>query len=143
MLFAKTDRRIPKPRSFQLFGEPNQLVDDARYLGVTLDKRLTWSKHIDQVRKKAVQRLGALGPILNRRSGLSIRKCVLLHKQLIRPVTDYACPVCLSAARSHIKKLKVLLSSVFALLPMHPGTLVTGKFTMICKSPISPPISDF
>ena len=30
-------------------------VDDARYLGVTLDKGLTWSKHIDRVRKKAAQ----------------------------------------------------------------------------------------
>jgi len=52
MLFAKTGRRIPKPRAVQLFGEPNEWVDDTRYLGVTLDKRFTWSKHIDQVRKK-------------------------------------------------------------------------------------------
>jgi hypothetical protein len=122
MLFAKTDRRIPKPRSVQLFGKPIQWVDDASYLGMTLDKRLTWSKHIDQARKKAARRLGALGTLLKRRSGLSIRNCVLMHKQLIRPMTDYARPVCGSAARSHIKKLQVLQSSVFALLPMHQQT---------------------
>jgi hypothetical protein len=52
MLFAKTGRRIPKPRTVQLFGEPIEWVDDIRCLGVTFDKRLTWSKHIDQVRKK-------------------------------------------------------------------------------------------
>jgi hypothetical protein len=52
----------------------------ALYLGVILDKRLTWSKHIDQVRKKAVQRLGILGPLLNRRSSFSIRNGVLLYK---------------------------------------------------------------
>ena len=80
MLFAKIGRRIPKPRSVQLFGEPIQWVDDARYLGLTLDKRLTWSKHNDQARKKAAQRLGALGPLLNRRSGLSIMHGVLLYK---------------------------------------------------------------
>ena len=45
MLFAKTDRRIPKLRSVELFGEPIQWVDDARDLGVTFDKRLAWSKH--------------------------------------------------------------------------------------------------
>jgi hypothetical protein len=45
MLFAQTGRRIPKPRSVQLFGEPNQWVDDTRYLGVNLDKQFTWSKH--------------------------------------------------------------------------------------------------
>ena len=52
MLFAKTGRRIPKPRAVQFFGEPIQWVDDARYLGATLDKGLNWSKYIDQVRKR-------------------------------------------------------------------------------------------
>ena len=33
-------------------------------------------------------------------------------------------------------------SSVFALLPMHPGILVTDKFTMIWESPTSPTVSD-
>ena len=53
MLFAKTGRRISKSRAVELFGEPIQWVDDTRYLGVTLDKQLTWSKYIDQARKKA------------------------------------------------------------------------------------------
>jgi hypothetical protein len=110
MLFAKSGWRFSQPRTVQLFGEPIKWVDETRYLGVTLDKRLTWSKHIDQVRKKAAQRLGILGPLLNRRSGLSIRNGVLLYKQLIRPMVDYACPVWRSAAHSHIKKLQVLQS---------------------------------
>jgi hypothetical protein len=80
MLFAKADRRIPKPRSAQLFGESIHWVDDARYLGVTFGKRLTLSKHIIQARKEAAQRLGTLGPLLKRRSGLSIRNGVLLYK---------------------------------------------------------------
>jgi hypothetical protein len=79
MLFPKTGRRIRKPRAVQLFGEPIQWVDDATYLGVILDKELTWSKRIDQVRKKVTQRLGTLGPLLNKRSGLSIRNGVLLY----------------------------------------------------------------
>ena len=45
MLFAKTGRPFRKPRAVELFGEPIQLVEDARYLGVTHDKKLTWSKH--------------------------------------------------------------------------------------------------
>ena len=62
-----TRRHIQNPRPVALCGEPIVWVDAARYLGVTLDKRLTWSTHIDQVRKKV------LGPLLDRRSGLSIR----------------------------------------------------------------------
>jgi len=80
MFFAKAGRRNPNPRAVQLFGEPIQWVDDARYLEVTLDKRLNWSMHIDQVRKKAAQRLSTLVSLLNRRSDLSIRNGVLLYK---------------------------------------------------------------
>jgi hypothetical protein len=107
MLFTR--RRIQIPRPVALFGEPIVWVDTARYLGVTLDKRLTWWTQIDQVRKKASQRLGVLDPLLNR-SGLSIRNGVLLFRQLIRSVMDYACPVWRSAARCHIRKLQVLQS---------------------------------
>jgi hypothetical protein len=56
-------------------------------------------------KEKAAQRLGVLGTLLNRRSGLSIRIGVMLHKQLICPIMDYAHPVCRFAARSHIRKL--------------------------------------
>jgi hypothetical protein len=77
---------------------------------VILDTRLTWSSHINQVRKKAAERLEVLGPLLHRRSGLSIRNGVLLYKQLICPVMDYGCPVWRSAARSHVRKLQVIQS---------------------------------
>jgi hypothetical protein len=57
MLFAKTSRCIPKPRPVHLFRQPIQWVDCVCYLGVA------WSKHIDQVKKKAMQRLGeAISP---------------------------------------------------------------------------------
>jgi hypothetical protein len=87
-----------------------QWVDTARYLGVTLDMRLIWSAHVNQVGRKADQRLGVLGPLLNRRSGLSIKNGVLLYKQLIRPMLDYACPIWRSAAHTHVRKLQVLQS---------------------------------
>jgi hypothetical protein len=51
-----------------------------------------------------------LGPLLHRRSGLSLRNGVLLYKQLICPMMDYGCPVWRFAARSHVRKLQVIQS---------------------------------
>ena len=48
--------------------------------GVTLDSRLTWLPHIDQVRKRTAQWMGMLGPLLNSKSDLSVRNGVLLYK---------------------------------------------------------------
>jgi hypothetical protein len=120
MLFVKTGRRIKKPLSVRLFEEPIQWLDNARHHRVTLDKQLTWSTFIDQVRKKAAQRLGALGPLLNRRSGLFIGNDFLLYKQLIRPMVEYVCPVWKSATRSHIKKLQALQSKFFRTVSSAP-----------------------
>jgi hypothetical protein len=110
VLFAETARCFRRPRPVQLFREPICWVDTAQYLRVTLDTQLTWSVHINQVRRKAPQRLGMLGPLLNSRSGLSIRNGVLLCKQLICPMRDYACPIWRHAAHSHIQNVQVLHS---------------------------------
>jgi hypothetical protein len=91
--FVKAARRIQKPRAVQFLGEPIQWVETARYLGMTLDTQLTWSAHANQVGKKTAQRLGVLGLLLNRRSGLPVGNGVLLYKQLIRPMMDYASPI--------------------------------------------------
>jgi hypothetical protein len=116
MLFT---RRIQRPRPIQFLGEPIAWVETARHLAVTLDTRLTWSAPINEVGRKAAQTLGVLGPLLNR-SGLSIRNVVVLYKQLIRPVMDYACPVWRSAVRSHVRKLQVLQSKCLCIATNAP-----------------------
>ena len=83
--------------------------------GVTLDKGLSRSPHIDQVRKKTTHRMGMMRPFLNRKSDLSIRNGVLLYKQLIRLMMDYACPAWMSAARSHVRRLQVVQSKCLRL----------------------------
>jgi len=90
---------------------------------MTLDKRLTWSPHIEEVSRRTAQRMDLLGPLLNRRSDLSIRNGVLLYKQLIRPLMDYACPAWRSAARTHVRRLQVLQSKCLRLVTGAPSYL--------------------
>ena len=61
-----------------------------------------------------------LGPLLNRKSDLSVRNGVLLYKQLIRPLMDCACIAWRSAARSHVRKLQVLQSKCLRLVSGAP-----------------------
>jgi hypothetical protein len=130
IIFARAGRRFIQPRPVTLFGEPIQWVDTTRYLWVTLNTRLNWSPHIDQVRKKTAQRIYVLDPLLNRKSALSVRKRVLLHKQLIRPMMEYACPARRSADRTYVRKLQVLKSKCLRLATIAPW-YVTGRYTRI------------
>jgi len=118
--FARAGRRFTQPRPVTLFGEPIEWVDTTRYLGVTLVTRLTWSPHIDQVKKWTAQKMDMLGPLVNMKSDLSVRNGVLLYKQFIQPVMDYACPAWRSAVRSHVRKLQVLQAKCLRLATAAP-----------------------
>jgi hypothetical protein len=109
MLFAEANRLFRNSDQFSLLGAN----PPGRYCPLSWRHpctRLTWSTHIDQLSKKAAQRQGVLGLLLNRKSGLSIRNGVLLYKQVIHPMMDYAFLVWRSAANSHIRKMQVLQS---------------------------------
>ena len=115
IIFASAGRRFIQPRPVKLFRESIQLIETTLYPGVILDTRLTWSPHIDQLRKRATQMLGILCPLLNRKSDLSVRNGFLLYKQLIRPMIDYVCPVWRFAARTRVRRLQVLQSKCLRL----------------------------
>jgi hypothetical protein len=64
----------------QFLGEPTKRVEKTRYHGVNLDTHLTLLAQFNQMRKKAAQTFGVFGPLFSRKSGLSVRKCVLFCK---------------------------------------------------------------
>ena len=99
-----------------------QWVDTTRYLGVILEKQLTWSPLIDQVRKKIAKRMGKLVLLMNKMSDFSVRNGVRLCKQHIRPIMDFVCPAWRSAVRTHVRRQQVLQSKCFALLLVPPYT---------------------
>jgi len=102
IIFARGERYFNQPRSVTLSLEPIQWVDTTLYVAMNLDPRLTWSPHMEQVWKRAPQRMGMLYPLLKKKSDLSVRNGFLLYKQLIRSMMEYSCPAWKSAARSHV-----------------------------------------
>jgi hypothetical protein len=123
IIFARAGRRFIQPRTVTFFGEPIEWVDRNRYLEVTLNTRLPWSPHIDQVRKTTAQTMGMLGPLLNRKSDLSVMNGMLLYKHLIHHMMNYTCLVWRSAARSHVRRLQVLQSKCLRLATGAPRYL--------------------
>jgi len=71
--------------------------------------------------------MGMLGPLLNRKCDLSARNRVLLYKQLICPIMDYACPAWRSAARTHVRRLQVLQSKCLRLATGAPWYVINRQ----------------
>lgn len=85
---------------------------EAKYLGVILDQKLLFRKHIDSLRAKAYAQLRNIFPLLNSTSKLNIRTSLTIYKALVRSIITYASPVWGHASKTHMSKLQKLQNRV-------------------------------
>ena len=85
-----TRRRTPTYHSYMLRGHSLLPVDQATYLGVILNPKLTWSPHIQHITSRANQSLGFIRRNL-RFAPPSIRENA--YKALVRPRLEYSSTV--------------------------------------------------
>lgn len=106
ILFTK--RRIRPTTDLTLFGANIPWTNQARYLGILLDHKLTWKLHIESQCNKANGILALLFPLLTRNSKLTRDNKLLLYKTMVLPILTYAGPVWSYASKSHVKRMESL-----------------------------------
>lgn len=103
-----TRKRLPPDRNLKIDDHLIPWSNSVRYLGVILDTKLNWTKHVMNVRVKGAKALGSLGPIMNRASKLSPNTKLLVYTALVRPILTYACPVWSSTCLTNYDILQVI-----------------------------------
>jgi hypothetical protein len=79
--------------------------DDVKYIGLHLDRRLTWHKHIFTKRKHLVLTLTKMHWLLGRQSQLSTSNKLLLYKTILKPIWTYGIQLWGTASTSNIEIL--------------------------------------
>ena len=72
---------------YKLHGQILECVDNAKYLGITLSKDLSWNKHIDNITSSAHNTLSFLSRNIRTKNS-QIRE--VAYKTLVRPQVEYA-----------------------------------------------------
>ena len=119
IIFSK--RRPDLTNNISIQGNIILWSDYVKYLGIILDSKLTFTKHINLKNQKAIALLISLYPLLNRKSNLSPQNKKLLYITLIRPVLTYACEVWNFTSQTNFNKLQVTQNKFLRLI---------GKFRM-------------
>lgn len=105
--YNNSPKRLPN-RQLHFENESLSIEKDVKYLGVYLDKKLNFAKHIDETCKKSMKTIRALWPILNKRSTLNLKNKNLIYKSVIRPTLTYGSPIWYKAAKTHLQKLQII-----------------------------------
>ena len=88
-----------------LYGERIEVKNEARFLGVIFDKKLTFIAHLKDLRLRCQKALNALKIFCSPEWGGDTEILLQLYRSLIRSKLDYACQVYGSARKSYIEML--------------------------------------
>ena len=94
--------------SINLFNEKVSAVQEAIFLGVTFDPRLTYEPQIRKTTAKAYKRLNLMRMISAMTTEHSPDMLATLYKAIIRPIFEYGSICTTTAAECHLEKLQLL-----------------------------------
>ena len=104
MIFSRKKEDF-KDIKLLLYGKPLEQVKSFKYLGMWLDGRYTWKKHIEEIDKKCRRVLNVMRAIAGKEWGAERDSMITIYQALIRSTVDYGYMIYGSASESLLKKL--------------------------------------
>ncbi|CAK1547668.1 unnamed protein product [Leptosia nina] len=92
----------------------------AKYLGMHLDRRLTWRDHIKAKKKQADKKYRDMYWLLGRNSALSLENKLVIYKSILKPIWTYGIQLWGSASHSNIEILQRFQNKVLKALSNAP-----------------------
>lgn len=106
---------------------------NVKYLGLTLDPKLTYKDHILYIINKCNILIRTLYPFINRTSALNIENKMLIFKLIFHGVLLYAAPFWATSANCHIKRLQTLQNKLLKLIFNLPRSYSTIRLHQIAS----------
>jgi hypothetical protein len=118
ILFTKRRPATRIPLQFQHTAIP--WSPHIRYLGIVLESKLLFTKHLHSVIHKATGTFIKVFPLLARDSTLFIPNKLTLYKLLIRPILTYAATVWSNTFSSNYRQLQIFQSKCLRVIGNYP-----------------------
>jgi hypothetical protein len=115
----KGTRAFPPP-PVQLNNIHLPQTDSVKYLGIHLDRKLTWRNHISAKRKQLNLRFRNMYWIIGRKTQLSLANKLLVYKAILKPIWTYGIQLWGTASNSNIDILERFQSKVLRIITDAP-----------------------
>lgn len=101
-----TRKNVSEAHEILLYDQPLKRGDDFKYLGLWLDNKLTWKRHIEYVETKCKKVLNLMRMVSGLCWGADRQSLLNIFRALIRSNTDYGCIVYGAACKTSLMKLE-------------------------------------
>ena len=106
VIFWSTTRENKHPKSIKLDGHKIEISKTVKYLGITIDNKLKWNDHIENVVKKSKKALFATKRAIGSKWGISPQQMLWIYKTIIIPIISYGSIVwAMNLTKSQIAKI--------------------------------------
>lgn len=104
MHFTKLRGVFPKPE-INMGDNKLQAVDKVKFIGMTLDPKLSWIPHLKLLKQKCMKTIGILKTLSRMSWGADRLSLLRIYRALVRSRLDYGCQIYASAPKSTLQML--------------------------------------
>ena len=89
IIFFKSQTAIRAEPALSLYGDLLSYYPQMKFLGITFDNRMTFTKHFEEILERCNQKFYRLKILVNKKWGPSRSTILQIYKQYVRPIFEY------------------------------------------------------
>ena len=102
--------------SLRIQGSDLDWVNNYKYLGIIIDRHLTFNAHIKVLHKRVTQRLAFMKRLTSKTAGASYAVLKTYYTAAIRSLIEYMFPITLMISQTNIKKLNIMQNKALRIM---------------------------
>ena len=114
-IFSKSQTAIRTEPALSLYGDLYSYCLHIKFLGITFDNRMTFTKHFEEVLERCNIKFHGLRILVNKKWGPSPTTILQIWKQCVRPIFEYGLVSTISVSESVINKIQRVQNSFIRL----------------------------
>ena len=115
IIFSKSQSAIRAEPALSLYGDLLSHYPHIKFLGITFDNKMTFTKHFEEILKRCSQKFHRLRILVNKKWGPSPETILQIYKQCVRPIFEYGIVSIITVSETVITKIQRVQNSFIRL----------------------------
>ena len=111
IIFSKSQTAIRAEPALSLYDDLLSYYLHIKFLGITFDNRMTFTKHFEEILERCNQKFHRLRILVNKKWGPSPETILQIYKQCVRPIFEYGIVSTINVSETVITKIQRVQNS--------------------------------